>query len=83
MLGFIVVSAIATLGLLSKAQITSLGNLSKWAFLLCFAGVGLNFDLRELARAGLRPLVVAALGLVVVAACSLGLVLLTSGFLTG
>jgi uncharacterized integral membrane protein (TIGR00698 family) len=82
-LGFIVVSAIATLGLLSKAQITSLGNLSKWAFLLCFAGVGLNFDLRELARAGLRPLVVAALGLVVVAACSLGLVLLTSGFLTG
>jgi uncharacterized membrane protein YadS len=82
-LGFIVVSAIATLGLLTKTQITSLGNLSKWAFLLCFAGVGLNFDLRELARAGLRPLVVAALGLVVVAACSLGLVLLTSGFLTG
>jgi hypothetical protein len=53
----------------------------KWAFLLCFAGVGLNFDLRELARAGVRPLAVAALGLVVVAACSLGLVLLTSGWL--
>jgi hypothetical protein len=30
----------ATSGLLAKAQITSLGNLSKWAFLLCFAGVG-------------------------------------------
>jgi hypothetical protein len=29
-----------------------------------------------------RPLVVAAVGLVVVAACSLGLVLLTSGWLT-
>jgi uncharacterized integral membrane protein (TIGR00698 family) len=80
-LGFIAVSAIATLGLLTKPEITSLGNLSKWAFLLCFAGVGLNFDLRELARSGLRPLVVAALGLVVVAACSLGLVLLTSGWL--
>jgi len=53
---------IATSGLLAKPAITSLGNLSKWAFLLCFAGVGLNFDLRELARAGLRPLVVAALG---------------------
>ena len=61
-LGFIAVSAIATTGLLTKPAITSLGNLSKWAFLLCFAGVGLNFDLRELARAGLRPLVVAALG---------------------
>jgi uncharacterized membrane protein YadS len=80
-LGFIAVSAVATSGLLAKAQITSLGNLSKWAFLLCFAGVGLNFDLREIARSGVRPLVVAALGLVVVAACSLGLVLLTSGWL--
>lgn len=80
-LGFIAVSAIATAGLLTKPEITSLGNLSKWAFLLCFAGVGLNFDLRELARTGVRPLVVAALGLVVVAACSLGLVLLTSGLL--
>ncbi|MFC0436970.1 YeiH family protein [Kutzneria buriramensis] len=80
-LGFIAVSALATAGLFTKAEVTSLGNLSKWAFLLCFAGVGLNFDLRELARSGLRPLVVAALGLVVVAACSLGLVLLTSGWL--
>ena len=80
-LGFIVVSALATAGIFSRADITSLGNLSKWAFLLCFAGVGLNFDLRELARSGVRPLVVAALGLVVVAACSLGLVLLTSGWL--
>jgi uncharacterized integral membrane protein (TIGR00698 family) len=80
-LGFLVVSAVATSGLLAKAQITSLGNLSKWAFLLCFAGVGLNFDLREIGRSGWRPLVVAAVGLVVVAACSLGLVLLTSGWL--
>ena len=40
-----------------------------------------DFDLREIARSGVRPLVVAALGLVVVAACSLGLVLLTSGWL--
>lgn len=80
-LGFIVVSAVATAGLLGKAEVSSLGNLSKWAFLLCFAGVGLNFDIREMARSGVRPLVVAALGLVVVAACSLGLVLLTSGWL--
>ena len=80
-LGFVVVSAVATAGLLSKAEVSSLGNLSKWAFLLCFAGVGLNFDIREMARSGYRPLVVAALGLVVVAACSLGLVLLTSGWL--
>lgn len=80
-LGFVAVSALATAHVFSKADVTSLGNLSKWAFLLCFAGVGLNFDLRQMARSGVRPLIVAALGLVVVAACSLGLVLLTSGWL--
>jgi uncharacterized membrane protein YadS len=49
-LGFIAVSAIATSGLLAKPAIASLGNLSKWAFLLCFAGVGLNFDPRARPR---------------------------------
>ncbi|SIM02695.1 Uncharacterised protein [Mycobacteroides abscessus subsp. abscessus] len=52
--------------------------MSKWAFLLTFAGVGLNTNFREISRSGWRPLVVAVIGLVVVAAVSLGLVLLTS-----
>jgi uncharacterized integral membrane protein (TIGR00698 family) len=77
-LGFLAVSAIATAGWLSKGQVTNLGNVSKWAFLLTFAGVGLNTNFRELSRAGWRPLVVAIIGLVVVAAVSLGLVLFTS-----
>lgn len=76
--GFLAVSAIATAGLLSKGQLTNLGNVSKWAFLLTFAGVGLTTDFRQLARTGWRPLVVAVIGLIVVAAVSLGLVLLTS-----
>jgi uncharacterized integral membrane protein (TIGR00698 family) len=77
-LGFLAVSAIATAGWLSKGQLTNIANVSKWAFLLTFAGVGLNTNIRELARTGWRPLVVAVIGLVVVAAVSLGLVLLTS-----
>jgi uncharacterized integral membrane protein (TIGR00698 family) len=77
-LGFLAVSALATAHLLNKGQIANLGNVSKWAFLLTFAGVGLNTDFRELARTGWRPLVVAVIGLVVVAVVSLGLVLLTS-----
>jgi uncharacterized integral membrane protein (TIGR00698 family) len=77
-LGFLAVSAIATAGWLSKGQITNLANVSKWAFLLTFAGVGLNTNFRELARTGWRPLLVAIIGLVVVATVSLGLVLLTS-----
>src|SRR5271165_100761 len=77
-LGFLAVSAIATAGWLSKTESTSIANVSKWAFLLTFAGVGLNTNIRELVRTGWRPLVVAIIGLVVVAAVSLGLVLLTS-----
>jgi uncharacterized integral membrane protein (TIGR00698 family) len=77
-LGFLAVSAVATAGLLSKGQLTNLANISKWAFLLTFAGVGLSTDIRQIARTGWRPLVVAVIGLVVVAVVSLGLVLLTS-----
>lgn len=77
-LGFLAVSAIATAGWLSKGQSANVANVSKWAFLLTFAGVGLDTKIRELVRTGWRPLVVAIIGLVVVAAVSLGLVLLTS-----
>jgi uncharacterized integral membrane protein (TIGR00698 family) len=77
-LGFLAVSAIATAGWLSKEQSANIANVSKWAFLLTFAGVGLNTNIRELVRTGWRPLAVAIIGLVVVAAVSLGLVLLTS-----
>jgi uncharacterized membrane protein YadS len=77
-LGFLAVSAIANAGWLSKGQTANIANASRWAFLLTFAGAGLNTNIRELVRTGWRPLVVAIIGLVVVAAAvSLGLVLLT------
>lgn len=77
-LGFLTVSAIATAHWLSKGQTANLANVSRWAFLLTFAGVGLNTDIRQIARTGWRPLVVAVIGLTVVASVSLGIVLLTS-----
>src|ERR1700761_6211760 len=69
---------LAPAGWLSKGQAANLVNVSKWAFLLTFAGVGLNTDIRQIARTGWRPLVVAVIGLTVVASVSLGIVLLTS-----
>jgi len=42
--------------------------------LLTFAGVGLRTNLRELTRQGSRPLIVGALGEVLIAAITLGLV---------
>src|ERR1700758_4898255 len=77
-LGFLALSAIATAGWISKGQIANLANASKWTFLLTFAGVGLTTDIRQIARTGWRPLVVAVIGLTVVASVSLGIVLLTS-----
>jgi uncharacterized membrane protein YadS len=52
----------------------AVGNLSRWAFLLTFAGVGLRTNVRELSKQGLRPFLVGAVGEVVIAVITLGLV---------
>ena len=84
-LGFLLISLLATLGGSSnpsiaqlgfnKAQILALGNLSRWAFLLTFAGVGLRTNLRDLFKQGARPFIVGAVGEVVIAVLTLGLIL--------
>ena len=73
-LGFLLISLLATLGVFAKPQLTSLANLSRWAFLLTFAGVGLRTNLRELGRQGWRPFAVGAIGEVFIAVITLGLV---------
>ncbi len=74
-LGFLLISALATVGVFAKPQLNALGNLSRWAFLLTFAGVGLRTNLRDLGKQGLRPFIVGALGEIAIAAITLGLVL--------
>jgi uncharacterized membrane protein YadS len=74
-LGFIAISLFATLGVFTKDQMTDLANLSRWAFLLTFAGVGLRTDLREMRKQGLRPFVVGAVGEFAIAGITLVLVL--------
>jgi uncharacterized integral membrane protein (TIGR00698 family) len=73
-LGFIVISLLVSFHLFNKGQIGSLGNLSRWAFLLTFAGVGLRTNLREMSKQGLRPFIVGALGEVLIAILTFGLV---------
>jgi len=73
-LGFLIISAVATAHVFSKDQLSSLANLSRWAFLLTFAGVGLRTNIGEMRKQGLRPFVVGALGEVVIAILTLGLV---------
>jgi uncharacterized integral membrane protein (TIGR00698 family) len=73
-LGFLLISLLATVGFFTKPQLAAVGNLSRWAFLLTFAGVGLRTNLRELSKQGTRPLIVGAVGEIVIALITLGLV---------
>lgn len=73
-LGFLLISLLASLGLFNHAQTVSIANLSHWAFLLAFAGVGFRSNLRELGRQGARPFVVGVIGEVAIALITLGLI---------
>jgi uncharacterized integral membrane protein (TIGR00698 family) len=74
-LGFLLMSLLVGFHAFNKGQVASLGNLSKWAFLLTFAGVGLRTNFREMSKQGLRPFIVGAVGEVLIACLTLGLVL--------
>ena len=73
-LGFLAISIAVSLGAFDAGQIKSLANLSRWAFLLTFAGVGLRTNFRQLARQGLKPFAVGVLGEVLIAVLTLCLV---------
>src|SRR5438132_6452840 len=81
-LGFLFVSLLATFQVFDKTQVASLANLSRWAFLLTFAGVGLKTDFREIKRQGVRPFVVGALAELTITVVTLGLVLAASAIFT-
>ena len=74
-LGFLLISLLATVGFFSKDQNNALANLSRWAFLLTFAGVGLRTNFREMRKQGLRPLLVGFIGEIAIAAFTLVLVI--------
>jgi uncharacterized integral membrane protein (TIGR00698 family) len=73
-LGFLALSTLATFGALTNAQTVDLANLSRWAFLFTFAGIGLRTNLRGIARQGWRPLVVGVAGECAIAVLTLAIV---------
>ncbi|SNS94184.1 conserved hypothetical integral membrane protein [Granulicella rosea] len=90
-LGFLFISLVATIGTLdpklypslaglikygfTRPQIAALGNLSRWAFLLTFAGVGLQTNFKALLKQGVKPFLVGAIGEIAIAVITLVLVL--------
>src|SRR6058998_2447572 len=77
-LGFLVISGLATTGAFTAPQAADLANLSRWAFLLTFAGVGLRTDVRELSKQGWRPLAVGVIGEFAIAALTLVMVVVAA-----
>jgi uncharacterized integral membrane protein (TIGR00698 family) len=75
-LGFVAFSLLASAHAFTPAQVTSLANASRWAFLLTFAGVGLRTNFVQMKSKGLRPFAVGALAELAIAVFTLGLVLL-------
>ncbi len=57
-LGFILVSVLASIGLFTGAQIKDINALRSWAFTLAFVGIGWSLSLRDLRTIGGRPLLV-------------------------
>jgi uncharacterized integral membrane protein (TIGR00698 family) len=77
-LGFLVISTVATLGAFSARESADLANLSRWAFLFTFAGVGLRTNVGELSRQGWRPLAVGVVGEVAIAVLTLAMVVIAA-----
>jgi len=73
-LGFLAVSLLATLGAFTRAQTADIANLSRWAFLFTFAGIGLRTDIRAMARQGWRPLIVGIAGECAIAVLTLAMI---------
>jgi uncharacterized integral membrane protein (TIGR00698 family) len=57
-LGFVLVSILASTGVLSGNAVTVLKALSKWAFAAAFLSIGLELSVRELGAMGWRPVAV-------------------------
>ncbi|WP_418282409.1 YeiH family protein [Halorubrum sp. DTA98] len=71
LLGFLVVAAIANVGLLSPAAIDSIGATSDALFTLAFVGLGLSIRITEMRRVGAAPVGVVLVHLLVVSALAL------------
>lgn len=57
-LGFVMASVIASLGLLGGPQIQAVNNLRNWFLTLAFVSIGLGFTFGELRRLGGKPILV-------------------------
>ena len=73
--GFLALAGLASLGVFSAAQQTSIEHAYNWLFLLAFVGLGTEIQLDDLRQTGLVPAFVVLLSLLVVSSLSLVILL--------
>ncbi len=72
-IGFLLLSILASLGMFDKAKVKAIGALQKWFFALAFVCIGMGFNFKELRKLGGKPLLVFAIVTVINTATALGL----------
>lgn len=70
-LGFVLLAVIASLGLISDGQVSTLEETTQWLFLIAFVGLGTELDVEIFTDAGIRPVVVVLLAWSLVASVTL------------
>jgi uncharacterized integral membrane protein (TIGR00698 family) len=74
LVGFLVVSVLASVGVLGSETVTDLERATTWLFTVAFVGLGTELDADALDGVGIRPVLVAGGALVVAALVSFALV---------
>ncbi len=57
LIGFLILSLLSTMGFFTSTQLKAIDNLTKWIFMMTFAGVGLATDFSKM-KSGIRPFLV-------------------------
>ncbi|MBC7339445.1 MAG: putative sulfate exporter family transporter [Firmicutes bacterium] len=78
-IGFVVVSLILSLGLLSKDTVKMAGNFREWAFALAFVCIGLELSFGEFKRLGFGPTMVYIIATIFNTVLALGVAYLVFG----
>ncbi len=74
--GYFVMAGLNTKGFLSESGIRAFNTSGKFLILLGLAGIGLNTVFTSFRKVGLRPLIVGLIGSLVVAGCSIAMIIL-------
>lgn len=75
-LGFLILAVIGSLGVFSETHRAVIDTAYNWLFLVAFVGLGAEIELRELRSAGVRPVIVVLVSLLVASSLALGLLTL-------